>query len=629
MLKSDSLTGLSDNGTLPLHPHQSLHSAGSLSPESRLPSTAKSALSPPASPADTLETPSPVVTALKADLLTAQATLVDLKNALVSHEESVKDAHAHLQETLEDLRNRRKEDDADRQELKTRTKSLEEQKRQAEAARREAEKKLRVVEGARDGIEAKISAALNEIGELKGNLEGSERNIRVLQEEGMRFFSVTRDAAEGKKGELGDYETQLVELDGVNEELVRQVKDAEEKLQVVVQQGEEARRVGPEEEMMMMAAAYEVAAQEGYLYGHQQSQSNQWANQAAAYMAEAGMPYLGQTYTARPAHAKHQSKLADLSGFEDFGPGTADHVVKDKTTPPASDSESDIYGHDPGSPNGGISRSFSANLLPQGLFKSLEGDQTPLGTDADEEPIASSTLEEALNFDPPSNHAHVDGHDSGSESSDEHDPWGSPAELSKDPKPLSGSLFAPPTTTPPAAHSLSGLPASAGARRWFSGSTSAENVNSFSFMQPTSTTSNDSLSLTGGYEASPFAPSASEKKALALKWGPLSKYRWAGANRDPQASLPGLTRSSSTELDTNGSGWLSSRFGNANAHAHANLNRNVKGNKNVKGNGNLDSKSDLDIAEQSGEEDERQDKKPFRFFSLRKPKEQVAGGRAE
>lgn len=550
-----------------------------------------------------------MITALKADLTTAQTALADAKGALLLHEESVKSAHAHLQTNLEELRTRRKEDDAERQELKIKTKSQEEQKRQAEAARREAEKKLKAVEGVRDGLEAKISVALSEIRDLKGNMEGSERNIRVVQEEGTRFIFVTREAAEGKKVELGDLEVQLNELEGLNDGLGKQVKEAEEKLQVVVQQGEEARRMGPEEEMMMMAAAYEAAAQEGYLYGHQQSHSKQWANQAAAYMAEAGMPYLDQSYTARPAHANNRNKLADLSGFEDFGPG-ATHHPKGTTTPPISDSDSDVYGRDPGSPNGGISSSFSANLLPQGLFKSLEGDQTPLGPETDEDPTRS-TLEEALKFDPPNgnSHAHVDGHDSGSESSDEHDLWRSPTYVDKESKRHSGSRLIPPTTTPPGnTPSIPGLPALLGSRRWFSGTSSAENVNSFSFMQPTSSTSNDSLNLAGGYETSPFAPSASEKKALAAKWGPLSKYRWAGANRDVQSVLSGSTRSTSTDLGTPASGWLSSRFGNANGNHTAH---------------EAEHKLDLDVAEQSGEEDERQDKKPFRFFPLRKPKEQA------
>ena len=581
-----------------------------LSADSNRPSTAS--LSPPAAEisTDLLDT-SPVITTLKSDLTAAQAALADLQSQLLSHEESGTDSHARFSTTLEELRHRRKEDDADRQDLKSKTKSLEEQKRQAEAARRDAEKKLRVVEGVRDGLGAKISGALHEIEDLRGSMGLSERNVRATQEESARYVVEAREAMEGKQRDLVDIEAQLCDLDHINEELARQVKDSEERLRGLVEQGEVARRTGPEEEMMMMAAAYEVAAQEGYLYGHQPDPTKQWANQAAAYMAEAGMPYLEQTYTARPPHPASRAKpVADISGFEDFGPGPAARADQGTTTPPISDSESDIYGHDPGSPNGGISSAFSANLLPMGLFRSLEGDQTPIEPETDDDPLAS-TLPKAHSHEPPTTEPHPDAPESGSESSDQHDLWRSPPLIEHDSRAINGSRLAPPSTTPPSAPSLPGLPALSGSRRWLSGTSSAENINQYTFMQPTSSTSNDSLNLVSGYEASPFAPSASEKKALALKWGPLSRYRWAGVNRDTPGPT-GSAQSSSVELGASGSGWLSSRFNGAH---------------NGIGNGTVDEGSDVntdpnhEMAEQSGEEDERLDKKPFRFFSLRKPRE--------
>ena len=608
-----------DKNTLPLHSYPAPIPIPSLSPDCARPSTGNSSV-PTISPGDSAESLSPVITTLNADLSSAQATISELKTALFAHEETIKDAHAHLQSTLEELRNRRKEDDAERQELKTKTKSLEEQKRQAEAVRRDTEKKLRVAEGIRDGLETKISAAFNEIGDLKGNIADREKNIGILGENGARFVADTREAVESWKSELALVEVQLTELEGSGEGLVRQVKEAENNLQAVLQQGEEARRVGPEAEMMMMAAAYEAAAQEGYLYGHQHSQSNHWANQAAAYMAEAGMPYLDQTYTARPTHSTNRMKIADLGVFEDFGPVATHHTVMDATTPPISDAESDIFGQEPGLLDNGTSTSFPANLLPQGLFRSLEGDQMPLGSEDDEQ-TRSFTLEEAPHSSEPSNGealGTVDAHDSGSESSEEHDIWRSPVGLERGTKREPSTRLAVPITTPPGATSLPGLPALPGSRRWFSGTTSADNVNAFSFMQPTSTTSNDSLNLAGAYESSPFAPSASEKKALALKWGPLSKYRWAGANRDAhqESSLSQSERSERSERSSSvnsvapGSGWLASRFGNASGNGNADLSSETV------------SKADtIAVSEQSREEDERQEKKPFRFFSLRKPRE--------
>ncbi|ORY33365.1 hypothetical protein BCR39DRAFT_463645 [Naematelia encephala] len=524
-------------------------------PESRRPSIA---------PPSDVDPNSPLIVSLKADLASAQAIVTDLKAQVSFHEESVSDAHANLQSTLEDLRTRRKEDDAERQELKSRTKSLEEQKRQAEAGRREAEKKLRAVEAVRDGLEAKIQAAVSEMDDLKAGMAASERAVRIVQEDGARHVVETREAVDGKRSEFGQLEAALDDLDRKTEELGQQVKEAEDKLKAV----QEGNKMAPEEEMMMMAAAYEAAAQEGYYH----QTSHQWANQAAAYMAEAGMPYLDQTYTARPAQSsgfghlaksREEKRVADVSGFEDFGP---------RAHTPVNDAESDFYG-DPGSPNG-TAGSFSANLLPQELFRSLEGDATPLH---DDEPLPTQQADTRPTDD------------SDSESADDHsgsndDVWRSPMTsaptLDVATKHLGGTRLTPPnlTTTPPA---LPGLPNLPGSRRWFSGTTSAENISSYSFLHPT--TSNDSLS----YEASPFAPTSSEKKQLALKWGPLSKYKWA--REEQQAS-----RSSSMDLSLGGSGWLGGKpWANGNDHGG-------------------------DPDEMEGEED-KNERKPFRFFSLRKP----------
>jgi predicted nucleic acid-binding Zn-ribbon protein len=561
--KSDSISNLAE---LPLHAPPL--PVAPFTPDSRRPSIAIAPSPPP------VDETSPLLTSLKTDLSAAQAVLAELSSQLVAHEQSVSDAHAGLQTSLEELRTRRKEDDAERQDLKSRTKSLEEQKRQAEGARREAEKKLRAAEGVRDGLQAKIDAAMGEVGEIKGNMESAAKGIRALQEDGARHIVETQEAVEEKQRELESLQGEIDALETRNEELVQQVAHAEEQLKTSA----EAVRLRPEEEMMMMAAAYEAAAQEGYLYGQQQTQATQWASQAAAYMAEAGMPYLDQSYTARSTQPP-RAKRPDVSGFEDFGPGAAHEPTSAPAPAPPrpvtpTESEAEIYGNEPGSP-GGISSSFSANLLPQGLFRSLEGDATPL--DADRPTLESNPA-----------------HDSGSDSDEDH--WRSPMTSSR--------RLLPPSTTPPGGpppNPLAGLPAIA-SRPWYSGttSTSAENLGTFSFLHPTM--SNDSLNLPLGYEASPFAPSASEKKALALKWGPLSKYRWAGARpASVDAAGPsGSARSSSVDLSstTAGSSWLASRLnGTPNGAA----------------------------AEDDDESKER--KQPFRFFSIRKPKE-AAGANA-
>ncbi|WVQ84492.1 hypothetical protein IAT38_006644 [Cryptococcus sp. DSM 104549] len=639
--KSDSVVSIPD--ALPLHSLPAPLPTGPVSPESRRPSLVNLMAPPPAATTVDPETvSSPILTALKAELATAQTVVTDLQAQLTSHEESVHDAHAHLQVTLDDLRTRRKEDDAERQELKSRTKSCEEQKRQAEGARREAEKKLRAVEAVRDGLAAKISAAESEIRDLRVNMETSEKSVRVLREEGERYVVEIREEVERRKRELQEVKDEIAEVEGKNEGLAQRVKEAEERLKEVIDAGEAAKKIGPEDEMIMMAAAYEAAAQEGYHNGYQHAHggNSQWATQAAAYMAEAGMPQLGYDYTARPTthaaataagggaaaaatgfgHLANRANSgstrdlgelrrfgADMVGFEDFGPGAVGSASNSRrpsqavglpggpaaAPAPASDSESEIYGHDPGSPNGGISSSFSANLLGQNLFSSLEGDQTPYVGAGDD----FSVVDDPLRLDLGEGDS-AQGDDSASDSGDDADEvWRSPMpeprmpnqaqpshphphhgylqhhrlpsgsmSASRLPLPSSTSPSLSPgpngnSTTPPL---LPGLPALPGSRRWFSGTLSSDNIPStngslshtqpfgggaFSgFMHPT--TSNDSLNLGPGYENSPFAPTAGEKKALAAaKWKPFTK-RWAGAEADGGAS-----GSTGTSI---GGGWPSS-----------------------------------------------------------------------
>ena len=709
--KSESITNLADSASLPSHAHPPSIPVAPFVSESRRSSIVNLVSPQPLvnTVVDLPETSSPLIIALKVDLTSAQSVLAELKAQLHSHEESVSSAHSHLQHTLDELRTRRKEDDAERQELKTRTKSLEEQKRQAEAAKRDAEKKLRAIETIRDGLKAKMTAAHGQVENMRGMKETSGKVVQGIQEERARYVVATRETIQGEKVELEGLENELGELDAKNEELGRILKEAEEKLGVVVKTGEEARRMGPEEEMMMMAAAYEAAAQEGYQhvnpgttgghgYGRESgggatttttTTTDQWAHQAAAYMAEAGMPYLDHNYTARPSHATSFAHLAkptrdstedgkrnagpagDITGFEDFGPGARRGFPRmGTTTPPASDSGSDVWGHDPGSPNGGISSSFSENLLPQGLFRSLEGDQTLLDAgreageenDDGEEFHVRTTIQEALRSGPqgsvhsPKTNGTTIEHEMSSDSSEEpattgrnevdkstpseqHDAWRSPSLSTGLPTHHSNSsqrLLPPSSTPPPAAPAIPGLPALPGSRRWYSGTSSAENLhlglNTFG-----SSPSNDTLNMIAGYDSSPFAPSAVEKQQLALNWGPLSKYRWARPNADPNA----VTRTMSADLGPTSSSsaasglhststsplssttWLTSRFPHGKRDSSP-----VTSSREKAGGGFGDSPTGsgggagTGVGVPGGDEDDKTntaDKKPFRFFSLRRP----------
>jgi len=687
MRRSDSSTTLGDHGTLPLHAHPAPIPVAPFVPESRRSSIVNLLPSQPSlNSGDANDTfSSPLITALKSDLASAQAALAEVKAQLHAHDESVSTAHSSLQVALDEVRIRRKEDDVERQELKSRTKAFEEQKRQAEASRRDAEKRLRAIETVRDGLEAKIATALGEIRDSKGLMETSTKALRTVQEEGAKVVFEIRESVEKRKEELEELEGDIGEFDARNEELGRAIKEAEEKVEEARRAGEEARKLGPEEEMMMMAAAYEAAAQEGYQTTNQSphpsghtnpshanashgfrdnrnSGGDQWANQAAAYMAEAGMPHIDQNYSARPTHstsfgqfakvnkATDDRRSADLFGFEDFGPGA---MHRRTTTPPASDSGSDVWGHDPGSPNGGISSSFSANLLPQGLFRSLEGDQTPLdaSTDLDDESVSGALDDHHDIFDADlgpviNGHPHTaENEGSGSEGSSEvsgHEADIEPEHAWRSPLPGPAALnlayghvhpsgserqLLPPTShTPPlstAQHgngpTLPGLPALSGSRRWYSGtSQSTENVNNVFGVSP----SNDSL-LLSTYEASPFAPSSKERQQLALNWGSLGK-RWArndprstsASNPNVNAAQPATRSFSAADL---GAGWFPGRMHKKdNSTDLPKITTTSSAPIPMAPTDNKDA-NDSSLVPGSMSSSGSAEKKPFRFFSLRRP----------
>lgn len=565
LFKNDSHKDLTD--LLPLHSTPStLPDRSSLGPESRRGSVVNLHAPPPVVQSEPQDLSSPVLTALKAELATAQSVLADLQAQLIAHNESVAASQAHLQSTVEDLRQRRKDDDAERQDLKSKAKTLEDQKRQAEGARRESDKRLKAAESIRDGIQSKIAAVLGEIEDLKGNMKQSEKNLKIVHAEGKQYVLDTRKAVEDKTKELAKLETEVVELESANDTLFQQVRDAEDRLKTAEAAAEEARKMAPEEEMMLMAAAYEAAASETYHHGQRQNQAdNQWASQAAAYMAEAGFPHLDQSYTARPpttsggyGHLARQAtpvfrnhdkttpppgtnlavntstavpeKLADVPGFEDFGPGTLRSLAR--PTPHLEEPE------DQGSPSGPISASFPNSWLPQGLVRSLEGDITPLEGASE---IAPSDDEGVLFSFPPNdapNGSSSPGADSGSDSGGDSPYW--PANHSSEDGSRQSHRRVTPQRFSPHMGSNSTLPnmGNAQSRRWFSTSPSSENVSSsFNLFPGSGVGSSDSLPL-AGFE-SPFAPSASEKRAL--KWPLLGKARWGSTNGNGMSGLEEIT----------------------------------------------------------------------------------------
>lgn len=655
LFKNESAKDLTD--LLPLH---STPSTTTLTTESRSRrgSFANLAASPTPPTSDpNVEINSPVLTALKAELASAQSVLAELQAQLDAHDESVSAAQTHLQATLDDLRRRRKEDDAERQDLKAKSKTLEDQKRQAEGARREAEKKLRAIEAIRDGLQSKIAAALGEIDELKSNMEQSRKNITIVKQEGQRYIKDTRDAVKTKTAELNSLEEEITNVETSNSNLSQQVREAEEKLKSAEAAAEDARKIAPEEEMMLMAAAYEAAASETYLHGQRQNQADsEWASQAAAYMAEAGMPMLDQSYTARPTqtatsgyghlsrpHPNNSSYRSlsdslkqvpgqrDLTGFENFGPGVAapgapvgptrslaSRRPSMNTQQPTAQVPVPI--EDAGSPiNGPMPASFPDSWLPQGLVRSLEGDVTPLDSGfsdaAPEDDELFMTLRDAV----AEGVAPGQQDNSSSDSADDSPPW--PTQDGSEPSRrmtptmrLSNSASSTHSNSKstPALQHMGSLPS----RRWFSGApSSSDNLSSFNMFPTVGRGSSDSLPLPGFESA--FAPSASEKRAL--KWPLLNKARWSGNTSNGISGLDEITAGLKNDLGGEPLGLshsTSNPLTSSNGLSAEELFNRAPGSEWMAASAPASSKGGDDEA-QPASGSERKASSSFRFFSLR------------
>jgi len=84
-----------------------------------------------------------------------------------------------LQSQLEELRSRKRDEDAARLDVKGRMKTLDESKRQAEGTKREAERRLKAANGLREALENRIKAKLQEMSNWKA--KESAHNLKVQE----------------------------------------------------------------------------------------------------------------------------------------------------------------------------------------------------------------------------------------------------------------------------------------------------------------------------------------------------------------------------------------------------------------------------------------------------------------
>ncbi|GAA6056534.1 hypothetical protein JCM3770_006865 [Rhodotorula araucariae] len=151
--------------------------------------------------------------------------VVELQAQLDELRASAVESEQRLQDELEVLRGKKRDEDAFRAELKVKTKQLEEAKRAAEASRVEAEKELNERKGVVKEAQGRVDRLRDEIRALeRKGIEAIERKEKKKRERKEREKKLREDVAK-KRDELKDKEDGLAEV-------MQKVAEMERKLEI-------------------------------------------------------------------------------------------------------------------------------------------------------------------------------------------------------------------------------------------------------------------------------------------------------------------------------------------------------------------------------------------------------------
>ncbi|GAA5959776.1 hypothetical protein JCM3765_000099 [Sporobolomyces pararoseus] len=158
-------------------------------------------------------------------LASSDPILVELQSQLTELRTQTRESEKRLQDELEVLRGKKKDEDAFRAELKVKTKGLEEAKRAADASRTEAEKELNERKSVVKEVQKRVEKLRSEISKLeKKEMEQVERKEKKKRERKEREKKLAEDVSK-KKEELKEREQGL-------EEVMQKVNEMEKKLDV-------------------------------------------------------------------------------------------------------------------------------------------------------------------------------------------------------------------------------------------------------------------------------------------------------------------------------------------------------------------------------------------------------------
>ncbi|KAJ9115511.1 hypothetical protein QFC22_005269 [Naganishia vaughanmartiniae] len=620
--RSESPPPLRPDASLPLHnreaPPQKSHSQPTPKATLHAPSERPNGLAEDKKSTG-VDLDSPALRELTTSLTKAQAVVKDYRDQLVTFNNNFANSQAQLQTSVDELRKKKRDDDADRADLKVKMRGLEENKRQAEGTRREAEKKLRSAEAIRDAILARIEKMKVEIGKFKQDIEDCNSAIQLNETESEDYRKATREEMEHQQRMFEELEDDVGEEARQNTELAAKVVEAVDALQALIDNSPRAipEGHGHHEETDVSRANSNPTTPDVAQFPHRLQSGipgpfntlrDQYANpfqyppnysQNVATQATTSILREPHTYRNASSDLYAPPTFRDLSGFEGFGPLGA----------PIQTASGESGSEDPGSPLGNMSSSFTANLLPQELFRSLEGDQTP--------------SESKMDLADPWDNANVESTQEEEESATHlrpvEDKWALPTPKATSPANEHASTvidhdLSPEETGLPALDAgklsrairdMDDAPRDGAPRRWFSSTrlNALDTTSPFSGYAPGTerhstlgfplgqTTSNESLPLPGSGYNNAFAPSAAEKKTL--RWSSLGK--WGGLNQ-------GRQETSTSPFAT--SGATSGGF-----VPEGNTGRSISAEHNARSAWEH-ARVDGDEAQDGG------DKKPYRFFSL-------------
>jgi hypothetical protein len=168
---------------------------------------------------------SPVVAEIIKQITASQNSLAEIHSQLTTFHSTSSASHSSLQSSLEEQRQKKREEDVARQELKSQTKALEDSKRQADSAKRDSEKKLKVVQSARDRAANRLEKLAREIEKLHSKMADDQKMILNSDIELAKSQETTAMEMELKRHEIRAAEDDVTSLSSRVRELEDKIKD--------------------------------------------------------------------------------------------------------------------------------------------------------------------------------------------------------------------------------------------------------------------------------------------------------------------------------------------------------------------------------------------------------------------